>query len=205
MVSMGADNGKIMWERYVAEAGFPILGPSQYDNEHISIIGNRLITINPDTGEEVKNIRLDFGVTCPAARNSSHSYIADTANRLRVFRAKDNVKLFEVSAENESKINSIVADEKSVIFGTDAGNVICIKADEPKRLWQFNAYGAVIEPMVRDANSLFFASKDTNLWKVNIDNGSLIGSIRQARYWTGRRGLRRMLFINMFMTKGLRR
>ncbi len=173
MVCAEPNNGTVLWQRYITETGLPILGLSQYDNELISTIGSKLSEINLDSGVELNTMRLDFGITCPPARNSSYFYIADNNNRLRVLRTKDGVKLFEVSAENESMITGILADENSVVFSTDAGNVICFKDDEPKRLWQFNAYGGIVGPMIRDANSLFFAGKDTNLWKIDKITGQL--------------------------------
>ena len=88
-------------------------------------------------------------------------------------RAKDNVKIFETAADNDPKITSILADDDSVIFATDAGNVISITPDGPKGLWRFNAAGGVVEPMVRDGRQLFFASRDTNIYRIDMETGKL--------------------------------
>ena len=55
-----------------------------------------------------------------------------------------------------------------IVFGTETGNVVSITSDGPTRLWQFDAAGGIAGPIVRDKNSLFFASKDTNVYRVDI-------------------------------------
>ncbi len=65
-------------------------------------------------------------------------------------------------------ITSILAHDISVIFTTDAGNVISIMPNKPSRLWQFDAAGGIVGPIVKDGISLFFASKDTNVYRVDI-------------------------------------
>ena len=40
-------------------------------------------------------------------------------------------------------------------------------------LWEFNVAGGVIDPIVRDDSSLFIASIDTNLYKIDLNSGNL--------------------------------
>jgi outer membrane protein assembly factor BamB len=90
-----------------------------------------------------------------------------------VLREKDLVQLFEATADNDSMITSVMADEDSVILGTDAGNVVCMSADKALRLWQFDAAGAIVGRIVRDGMSLYFASKDMNVYRVDIVDRSV--------------------------------
>ena len=172
MVSLSKEKGDVMFSRPFAPVGFPVLGLELYEDELvselISVIGGRLIEINPEFGTERKSTRVEFGITCPAARNSSHFYLAGTDRRMHTLRAEDKVQVFEVAAENNPMITSIVAGEDFVVFGTDAGNVISITPDRPRRLWQFDAADSIIGPIVRDGESLFFASKDTNIYRVDV-------------------------------------
>jgi outer membrane protein assembly factor BamB len=100
--------------------------------------------------------------------------------RVHALRADDKVRLFRVSAENDSAVVSIVADENFVVFATDGGNVVSFTADGPKQLWQFYAAEAVVGPIVRDESSLFVASKDTNIYQLDIRTGRLIWKYRTA-------------------------
>ena len=173
IISLSKENGNVIFSRSIVSAGLPVLRLGLYEKELFSIAGNKLVEINTEFGTELRSKRLGFGVTCPAARNRLNFYVAGADRRLRTLRAEDKVKLFEVSAENESIITSIVANEKFVVFGTDKGNVISIAADRPKKLWQFNAADGIVGPIIRDANSLFFASKDTNVYNIDILRGKL--------------------------------
>lgn len=172
-VSTDTLTGKAVFSRPLAKAGLPILGFDAFEDQLYSVVGNRLVEMNLQTGLEITGIRLDFSLTCPAARNESFFYVADTSHRLRTLRAANKVKIFEASAENESAITSIIAERRFVVFSTNAGNVISISPDKPKRFWEFNAGGGVVGPMIRDGEHLFFASDDTNVYKVNILNGTL--------------------------------
>lgn len=168
MVSLDRVKGKVIFSRPIAAAGLPVVGLELYQDKLISVIGNRLVEIDPETGIENRAKYMEFGIVCPAARNSSYFYVSGADRRLHTLHADNRVQVFEVAAENDSMITSIIADEAFVVFGTDAGNVISITPDRPKRLWQFDAADAIAGPIVRDGMSLFFANKDTNVYRVDM-------------------------------------
>ncbi len=180
MVCLNREKGNVIFSRPVADSGLPVVGLELYNDELFSIMGNKLVEINPEFGTERSAKRLEFGVVCPAARNSSYFYIAGSDRRMRALRAKDKVKVFEAAAKDDSMITSIVADENFVVFGTDAGGVTSMLSDKPKRLWSFYAAEGISGPIVRDGKSLFFASKDTNVYKVNIVTGELLWKYQTA-------------------------
>lgn len=173
--ALNKENGEMAFNRPFAAPGLPVLGLELYKDQLISVIGNSLTEINPEFGTEKSVRSLKFGVTCPIARDSWYYYIGGSDRRMHALRADDKVHIFEVSAENESMVTSIVADDRFVVFGTDTGNVIRLQVAGLKRnrLWEFDAAGGVIGPMIQDGKSLFFASKDTNLYKLNMITGAL--------------------------------
>ncbi len=168
MVSLNKENGDIIFRGIVAPEGLPVAGLKLYGDELISIVGTKLIEIDPQSGSQLKTTDVGFGIACPAARNSWFFYLSGTDKRLHTLRAEDKVQIFEVAAENDSMITSIIAHDIAVIFGTDAGNVISITPDRPRKLWQFDAAGGIAGPIVRDGMSLFFASRDTNVYRVDM-------------------------------------
>lgn len=166
LVSLNRKTGEVIFNETVAVAGLPVLGLELYNNDLISVIGNELTEVNPETG--IRRKRLTYGVVCPAVRNSTHYYLAGADKRLHALRASDKVHLFELAADNNSMITSIIADKQFVVFATDAGNVVCIPPNKPVKLWQFDAADAIAGPIVRDLYSLFFASKDTNVYRLDL-------------------------------------
>lgn len=173
IVSLNREDGNVIFSRPIGGVGLPVLGLELYEDELFYIIGNKLVEIESASGTKRSSRRLAVSAICPAARNSSYFYVAAADRRMHTLRASDKVQVFEVAAENESRITSIAADEEFVVFGTDAGNVISITADRPRRLWQFDAAGSIVEPMIKDAKSLFVASEDTNVYRVEITTGKL--------------------------------
>lgn len=168
LVSLDRQQGTMVFSRSIAPAGFTVLGLDVYDDELVSVIANRLVELDPGLGTERRGKPLEFRIVCPAARNGSYFYMAGTDRRLHALHADNKVQAFEVAAQNDSLITSIIADERFVIFGTDAGNVVSIAPDRPYRFWQFDAAEAITGPMVRDGTSLFFASKDTHVYRVDM-------------------------------------
>ena len=168
MVCLDREKGNVIFSRPVAPTGFPVVGLELYRDELISIIGNKLVEIDPNNGTENKAKYLEFSVACPAARNGSYFYVSGADRRLHVLHAENYVQVFEVAAENDSMITSIIADERFIVFGTDAGNVISIQPDKPRWLWQFDATDAIAGPIVRDGMSLFFASKDLHVYRIDM-------------------------------------
>jgi outer membrane protein assembly factor BamB len=168
MISLDREKGNMIFGNSVAPAGLPIVGLELYEDKLLSLIGDTLVEIDSGTGGKLSTWQPEVSIVCPAAHNSSYFYLAGADRRLRVLRVEDMVRVFEVAADNESMITSIIADENFVIFATDGGNVISITPDRPNRLWQFDAAGSIVGPIVRDVNSLFFACKDTNLYRIDM-------------------------------------
>jgi len=170
MICLDRNKGKTIFSRSVAAAGLPVGRLVPYEDELMFVLGNRLVEMNGQTGKELRAKTIEIGLACPGARNSSFYYLSGKDRRLHVLHAENGVEFFEVAVENDPMITSIAADEDFVVFGTDAGNVVSILPDRPRRLWQFDAGGAIAGPIVREGRSLFFASKDTNIYRVDVFN-----------------------------------
>jgi outer membrane protein assembly factor BamB len=173
IVSLDREKGRVIFERSFGAVGLRVVGLKLYNDELFSIVGSELVEVNPEFGTERGTRLLEFGAVCPPARNSSNFYLSGTDGRMHTLRADDKVQIFEVAADNDSMITSIIADENYILFGTEGGNVVSITPDGPIRLWQFDAAGSIAGPVIRDRESLFFASKDTNVYRIDmIDNMS---------------------------------
>ncbi len=166
-------DGRVIFSSFIASAGLPVSRLGQYKDVLITVIGNKLVEINPEFGTERSRMDVVYGVTCPVVRNESYFYVGGADKRVHALRSKDKVQVFEVAAKNNSAIVSIVADDKFVVFGTDAGNVISILPDRPRKLWQFDVPGRIAGELVRDGNWLLLASEDTRLYKLDIIRGKM--------------------------------
>jgi hypothetical protein len=165
--SIDRRSGKLVFDRSIAPAGFPILGWVAYGDSIITVIDNQLVELSKRTGAQQRVIDLELSIVAPPVRNSRYFYVSAADRRVHVFRASDMVRIFRVAADNDSLFTSIGADEDRVVLGTEAGNVVGLMPDAPKKLWQFNAAGAMAGPVVVDGQSCFFASKDTQVYRVD--------------------------------------
>lgn len=175
--SLDRNDGRIVNGLSVARPDFPLLGWSAYGQHVISVIDNQLVEFDKDSGQRTRVSDLEMSIIAPPVRNDRFFYVSAADRRLHALRAQDMVQLFEVAPRNESRITSILADEDVVVLGTDAGNLIAMMADAPRKLWQFDAAGAMAGPVVRDGRSFYFASKDTTVYRVDEvkpDSASLI-------------------------------
>lgn len=178
MWSLDRNIGKVVFSRAIASAGFPIIGWEAYADRLICVVDNRIVELDINTGREKQVTDLELSIAAPPARNSQFFYVSASDRRLHAFRAKDMVQLFQVAAENDSLVTTVLADEQIVVFGTDAGNLIAVAADGPKKLWEFKAVEAIAGPIVRDGNSFLFADKDMSVYKVDV-----VGSFRVDLGW----------------------
>jgi outer membrane protein assembly factor BamB len=67
-----------------------------------------------------------------------------------------------------------MAENDFVVFATEAGNVIRIAPDKAVKVWQFDANSAVVGPVVHDTNSLYFACRDTWVYRIELSSGKLL-------------------------------
>jgi outer membrane protein assembly factor BamB len=203
MLCLDRNSGRQIFGKIIGLSGLRLADLSLYDDKLISAAGSQLFEINPDTGLELSFINVGYGIVCPPARNSFNYYLSGTDRRLHVLRAADKVDIFDVAAENESMITAILANETFVVFGTDQGNVISIDPNLPVRLWQFDAAGAIAGKIVQDGMSLYFASEEMNLYRVDIvgapESRRLVWkSLMEGLLQTGPKATRTMVYQSVY-------
>jgi outer membrane protein assembly factor BamB len=162
----------VVFSRSIAPIGIPVLGLVAYENTLISVIGNKLVELDINSGKEQRVSDVELSIVAPPVRNNEFFYIAAADRRLHVLQATDLVQIFPATADNDSLITTIVADDSSVAFGTDAGNLVGMAPDAPTKLWQFKAPEGVADRIIRDGNSFYLASTDTNVYRVDIAEGT---------------------------------
>lgn len=174
LAAINRDTGKVAFSRSLSEQALPVLGLSHFEDDIYSIVGNKLMEMDLGFGEDRSQKSFEFGVVCPAVRNSNYFYIGGSDRRVHTYNARNKVQVFEVAAISDSQITYVLADDEYVVFSTAVGDVLCITPDRPRQLWRpFKADGAIVEPMVSDGVRLIFASKDTNVYSIDLFSGEL--------------------------------
>jgi outer membrane protein assembly factor BamB len=171
MWSLDRTRGGVVFSRSISPYGTPVLGLVSYGNRLITVVGNQLVELDEATGDERRVSDLELSIIAPVVRNSQFFYVSAADRRLHVLRARDLVQIFEVAAGNEALITSVMADDNLVVFGTSKGNLVAFMPDAPRKLWQFDAPEPPAGPVVRDNDSFYFASRDTNVYRVDAVDG----------------------------------
>jgi outer membrane protein assembly factor BamB len=169
--SLDRATGEVAFSRSIAPPGIPVLGLTPYENSLLSVIGNKFVELDIGSGKEQRVSDLELSIVAPPVRNGEFLYVGAADRRLHVFRVKDLVRIFPVTADDDSLVTTVVADDNLVAFGTDAGDLVGMVPDAPKKLWSFKAPRAVAGPVIRDGNSFYFASFDTNVYRVDVADG----------------------------------
>jgi outer membrane protein assembly factor BamB len=173
LTCLNRTDGNVIFSNSIASPGLPLMGMKYFENELITIVGNKITEISTESGTQKSFRAVTAGATCPAVRNNDFFYVAGIDKRLHVLKASDKVLAFEAAAENSSLITTVLAEQDLVFFATDKGNVICMRADKAAKVWQFDAPAAVTGAIVSDSDSLYFACRDTSIYKLNMLSGDL--------------------------------
>jgi outer membrane protein assembly factor BamB len=167
------NDGSVGFSSVIAPAGLPVGDMQFFQNRIFAVVGNKLIEMNSDLGTEQTSANLACSITCPIVRNDSYYYLACLDNRIHSLKADDKVEVFQAAADNGSRITAMLAEQDFVIFATEAGNIVQFAADQPRKIWQFDAPAGAAGPIVHDAASLYFACRDTNIYRLALSTGRL--------------------------------
>ena len=167
------NKGKIMFSFPVAMENLPLEGPTFYGNEMLYMVGNKLHVVDMNAGRvtKIKDYSITgMGAVYPPVRNEKFIYVADSIARLTAVNAEETSVVFPVSSDKDSLINSVIADDKYLVFSTKAGEVVRIKTNKPEKIWQFEVE-KIQAPMVRDGKWIYVSSLDRKLYKLSIEDG----------------------------------
>ncbi|MBN1127306.1 MAG: PQQ-like beta-propeller repeat protein [Sedimentisphaerales bacterium] len=158
----------------LALQGLPVPDPLYYEGKLWFIVGKELKILDPSEGQIVlRKILTSVGlaVVGPIARNTDFLYVPGADNRLHVYSIESHIQKFSTTADNDSQITSVIADDEFVVFATGAGNVVSILPDQNRKRWQYDVLGAITAPIVRDGNFVYVSSRDAKLYKLDMAGG----------------------------------
>jgi outer membrane protein assembly factor BamB len=166
-------NSKPLFSLILARRGLPICGPSFYENLMMLMVGDELKTIDMNMGQiiETKDCYfLDGSALFSPVRNTDHFYVSSLDKRLYAYDVKKNIVTFSAASNDDSVINSVIADDQYLVFSTAGGDIVRILTDETIKKWRFQVDG-VAASIVRDGEWIYVSSLDRRLYKLNIDKG----------------------------------
>ncbi|MGD0784457.1 MAG: PQQ-binding-like beta-propeller repeat protein [Sedimentisphaerales bacterium] len=178
------NTGKLVFGIAVAEAGLPVSEPTVYKNTAYIVAANKLIAMDLQQGAELYSKKIPFLVSSPAAVNASYFYFAGKDNLMHASDTNSLREIFVASPSSKSDITSVMATDDKVFFATQGGNLLCMAASGPKKIWQYDAVGTITAGLVKNGDWIYASGKDTNLYKLNAENGDLAWKFRSGAILT---------------------
>jgi outer membrane protein assembly factor BamB len=171
------EKGRTLYAVIVCQRTLPLCSPLFYEGQLGFIAGNQFHVFDPSNGqihqaeaiEQVGNI-----FACAIARNSDYIYIAGSDNRLHVISPDGYWQYFTASADNDSAINSVKANDQIIVFSTQAGNVVGMNPLAAEKKWQYDISGSIQAPLSVDEQFVYAAGMDAKLYKLTRDKGKLV-------------------------------
>ena len=166
--------GRTLFSIRLSGQGLPVCDPLYYEGKLYFMTGNQMKSFDPSTGTiQQKEIFEQVGDTfeCGVARNSDYIYMTGSDMRLHAISMDGYWQVFTATADNDSPINSVVATDLVVVFGTQAGNIVGIEPDAAKKQWQYDASGRIQAKIVLEEDFVYAVGMDAKLYKVNINTG----------------------------------
>ena len=167
------NTGRLNFSISIAKAKLPVSEPVSLNNTVYIIAANHLVAIDMRSGDELYRKKISFSVSAPVAVNPLHFYLAGADHLLHI----TDVNLYPVfmaSADDRSAITSVISNTKSVLFATQGGSVICMDANAPKKLWQYDTVGPIKAELVKKSDWIYVSGRDTNIYKLSANKGELM-------------------------------
>ncbi len=172
--------GRTLHAVTLCQPDLPLCSPIFYEGRLGFIAGNQIRVFDPSSGvvqeaeaiEQVGNI-----FECGVSRNTDYIYIAGSDRRLHAISEDGYWQAFSATADNDSPINSVMANDDVVVFATQAGNVVGMNPRKAEKFWQFDISGRIEAPLVADEQYVYAAGMDAKLYKLGKESGRMAWSL----------------------------
>ncbi len=185
------NNGKILWKKNnynkLEKKSNPKLSFSRNGNNLIVADNlSKFYLINIDTGELIWSKRNVYPFNSEIKTLKDKFFIVDLKNILRCFYIKDGSECWSLKTENSLTVsnskNSLILDEKLVIFSNIVGDITAVDFNTGFIIWQLptqsseiinETYNFKISRLVSDNKDIFFSNSKNELYSINKKNGSV--------------------------------
>ena len=174
LFSVSSDNGRLIFGKDLAPAGFVVMELQGFEGNILTVIGNEIFILNADSGVVMEKRRLQFEAGSAGATSNGYVYFSGKDKRLHALDNKKKIEIFKVSADSGSDITAIQTQGRYVLFGSKVGEVVCMFPDRPAARWQYKADGGILAEIASDENDAYCSSGDSYVQKLRLSDGELL-------------------------------
>lgn len=170
VISLRRHDGGSIFMRQLGIEGFAINGWHLQEDLLLTAVGEVLTVLSHKTGSTLGAKDFGFNLACAPVSNELGIYLAGTDHRVHAIGREDHVVHYGVGTPSGGAITGVRADENGIIMASDDGDVMAMHAGiHPRQSWTFQADGRIAGPLVVDSRSLYLASRDTYVYRLNLD------------------------------------
>ena len=172
--------GRTLHAVTLCQPDLPLCSPIFYGGRLGFIAGNQIHVFDPASGvvEDAQAIKQVGNIfECGVSRNTDYIYIAGSDRRLHAISADGYWQAFSATADNDSPINSVRANDAVVVFSTQAGNVVGMNPQKAEKFWQYDISGRLEAPLLANDHYVYVAGMDAKLYKLGRETGRMAWSL----------------------------
>ncbi len=176
LMCIDREKARMRFGLYLAPRGLPVSKPKYYGGRLWFTIGSELVIVEPFSGviaEKKKIGSTGCASVCNIDRNQTHLFTAGSNRRISAINLDGYWNEFQVSADDDSSIISLVAEEDVIYFATEAGHITALSSKSPERLWQFEILGKIEAPILKDGQSIYVSSLNADIYKLYAVTGQM--------------------------------
>ncbi len=167
-------NGSIRFVKQFSRPNLPMMRPSEHEGILYSVVGDELWQLDPKSASVSMRQKLVNSAVCPVIFSGDNMYVAGLDNRISCYDKNENWLKFQVTADNDSAITSVVVEDEFMWFATAEGNIHSASAYGPTKHWSFNVNSRIMGDIIKKDRFIYVSSEDTVLYKINALTGALV-------------------------------
>ncbi len=166
-------DGKLRFIKQFARPSLPINRPSEFEGSLYTAVGDELWKLDPENATVKMVQELENSAVAPVVFARENRYVSGLDNRISCYDREDDWLKFQVTADDDSRIVSVIVDDDMMWFATKTGYIYNASSLEPVKHWAFKASDEIAGDIVKDGKYLYASSYDTMVYKLSAISGIL--------------------------------
>jgi hypothetical protein len=166
-------DGKLRFIKQLARPSLPMMLPTEYNGALYVVVGDELWKLDPQSASVSMIQKLERSAAAPVVFTEENIYVSGLDHRISCYDKDGNWLKFQITADNDSRISSVIVENENMWFATEQGNVYNASSYEPIRHWAFNTSGKITGGIVKNDRFIYVSSFDTMLYKLSAVSGTL--------------------------------
>jgi len=186
LYAVRADTGVTQWQVTVADPGCEVFPPTHAAGgagpaDVVVTLLTRVVFLDPATGREKQNVRLDAPASASAVADPVSIYASLATQRIGAYSRKDGHPSWVTGAGSTIATRPWMLADR-VIFASDNGRLIAASMEKAAELWTFHLEGVAVEPMFATSHDVVITTTGRYVYSIDPMASETSGGRVRWRY-----------------------